>query len=69
MDLPRLFLKAKATCLAGKNEYMSPDQVFEIVRRMLSEPDMTPEAGCFVGFKTSLEEFLDEYVESFIKKT
>ncbi|KAB2619745.1 DNA-directed RNA polymerase III subunit rpc1-like [Pyrus ussuriensis x Pyrus communis] len=68
LDLPRLFLKAKATCPAGKNEYMSPDQVSEIVRRRLSEPDMTPEAGCSVGFKTSLEEFLDEYVELFIKK-
>ncbi|KAM1218950.1 hypothetical protein ACFX13_046898 [Malus domestica] len=68
LDLPRLFLKAKATCPAGKNEYVSPDQVSEIVRRRLSEPDMTPEAGCSAGFKTSLEEFLDEYVESFRKK-
>ncbi|KAB2599003.1 DNA-directed RNA polymerase III subunit rpc1-like [Pyrus ussuriensis x Pyrus communis] len=68
LDLPRLFLKAKTTCPAGKNEYVSPDQVSEMVRRRLSEPDITPEAECSAGFKTSLEEFLDEYVELFIKK-
>ncbi|VVA28563.1 PREDICTED: DNA-directed RNA polymerase [Prunus dulcis] len=33
LDLPRLFLKAKETCPARKNEYLSPEQVIEMVEQ------------------------------------
>ncbi|CAB4304321.1 unnamed protein product [Prunus armeniaca] len=67
LDLPRLFLKAKATCPARENEYMSPEQVTEMVRSRLSKQEMTLDGSCSVGFKTSLEHFLNKYVEAFRK--
>ncbi|XP_062171677.1 DNA-directed RNA polymerase III subunit 1 [Alnus glutinosa] len=67
LNFDRLFLKAKATCPAGGNEYLSPSEVSERVESRLSEDDMTPEGGCSVAFKNSFKSFLDEYVKSLTK--
>lgn len=68
LDFDRLFLKAKATCPAGINEYLSPSEVSERVERRFSEDNMTPEGGCSMEFKNSFKCFLDEYVK-YLKKT
>ncbi|KAL6204627.1 hypothetical protein ACLB2K_021894 [Fragaria x ananassa] len=68
LDFYRLFFRAKATCPAGESESLSPDEVSEIVRSRLSEQDMTPDGGCSMGFKSSIEQFLDEYVKA-LRKT
>ncbi|KAK9920884.1 hypothetical protein M0R45_029422 [Rubus argutus] len=61
VDFFRMFLKAKATCPAGENESsLSPEQVSEVVRSRLSEQEMTPEDGLSMGFKSSIQHFLDE---------
>lgn len=61
-------LRIQATCPAGENESLSPDEVSEIVRSRLSKQDMTPDGGCSMGFKSSIEQFLDEYVKA-LRKT
>ncbi|KAL6203139.1 hypothetical protein ACLB2K_026842 [Fragaria x ananassa] len=68
LDFYRLFFRAKATCPAGESESLSPDEVSEIVRSRLLEQDMTPDGGCSMGFKNSIEQFLDEYVKA-LRKT
>ncbi|KAL6133376.1 hypothetical protein ACLB2K_065613 [Fragaria x ananassa] len=65
VDLYRMFLKAKATCPTRKTDSsLSPEQVSEVVRSRLSEQDMIPEDGLSMGFKSSIEKFLDEYVKT-----
>ncbi|GMN24464.1 hypothetical protein TIFTF001_000573 [Ficus carica] len=68
LNFERLFLKAKVTCPAEGVEKLSPEKVSELVESRLSKHDMTPEGGCSAAFKTSLKNFLDEYVKS-LKRT
>ncbi|KAI8573806.1 hypothetical protein RHMOL_Rhmol01G0304200 [Rhododendron molle] len=60
LNFERLFMKVKATCPAGEQKSLSPDEIIEQSNKRLSERDMTPDGGCSDAFKTSLSEFIQE---------
>ncbi|XP_065849011.1 DNA-directed RNA polymerase III subunit 1 isoform X2 [Euphorbia lathyris] len=70
LNLDRLFMKVKATCPSGEDDYLHPSEIPDMVENMLVKYDKSFGGICSEAFKKSLSSFLGDHVkrlESMIK--
>ncbi|KAF2300462.1 hypothetical protein GH714_013595 [Hevea brasiliensis] len=63
LNLDRLFIKVKATCPAGEEDYVSPSEISNMVEDLLVKYDMALGGICSEAFKKSLSSFLGDHVK------
>ncbi|KMS96001.1 hypothetical protein BVRB_002940 [Beta vulgaris subsp. vulgaris] len=60
LDFERLRFKVEATCPAGRNMKLSPDEISETINRRLSDYDVSTGGGCSDAFKKKMFDFFDK---------
>ncbi|XP_050232312.1 DNA-directed RNA polymerase III subunit 1 [Mercurialis annua] len=63
LNLDRLFAKAKATCPAGEDNYLSPSDIPDVVENLFVKIDLALGGVCSEAFKKSLTTFLGGHVK------
>ncbi|WCJ25207.1 DNA-directed RNA polymerase III subunit 1 [Euphorbia peplus] len=63
LNLDRLFMKVKATCPSGEEDYLSPLEIPNMVDNMLVKYDKAFGGICSEAFKQSLSSFLGDHVK------